>query len=75
MVIRSVTRAGIERDNTRVTGGDLSVIGTSTDIADMRGNTGVTLGETETGTREETEDVTLRGPDGVLSGCGDMAPT
>ena len=75
MVIGSVKGAGIKRDDTRVTGGDLSVIGTSTDIDDVRGDTGATLGETETGTREETRDVTLQGHDGVLIGCGDMAPT
>ena len=33
-----------------VTDGDLSVIGTSTGIDDVRGDTGATLGETETGT-------------------------
>jgi len=32
------------------TDGDLSVIGTSTDIDDVRSDTGATLGETETGT-------------------------
>ena len=37
---------------------NLSVIGTSTDVDDMRGNTGATLGERETGTREETEGAT-----------------
>ena len=42
-----------------VTRCDLSVIGTSTDVDDIRGDTGATLGETETGTREETKDVTL----------------
>ena len=33
-----------------VTGGDPSVIGTSTDVDNMRGDTGATLGETRTGT-------------------------
>ena len=52
-----------------LTGGELSVIGTSTDVDDMRGDTDATLGETKTGTREETEDVTSRGPNGVLIRC------
>ena len=39
-------------------GGELSVIRTSTDVDDARDDTGVTQGETDTGTREETEDVT-----------------
>jgi len=33
-----------------ITGGDLSVIRTSTDVDDMRGDTGATLDETGTGT-------------------------
>ena len=33
-----------------VTGSDLSVMGTSTDIDDIRGDTGDTLGKTGTGT-------------------------
>ena len=33
-----------------VTGGELSVIGTSTGIDDVRGDTGATLGEMENGT-------------------------
>jgi len=44
-------------------------MGTSTDIDDIRGNTGDTLGKTDTGTRDETEDVTSRGPDRVLIRC------
>src|SRR5882724_5814761 len=58
-----------------VTRSDLSVMGTSTDIDDVRGNTGDTLGKTEIGTRDETKDATLRGPDGVLIGCEGTAPT
>jgi len=58
-----------------VTGGDLSVIETSTDIDDMRGDTGATLGEMKTGTQEENEDATLRGPDGVLIRCEGAALT
>jgi len=50
MMIRSVTGAGIERDDTRGTQGDA-----------------------EMGTGEEIEDVTSRGPDGVLVGCKDTA--
>ena len=50
MAIRSVTGASIKRDDTRVARGNLSVIGTSTDIDNVRGDTGATLGETETGT-------------------------
>ena len=56
MVFSGVDEAG--RDNGHggdITGGNLSVIGTSTDVDDVSGNTGATLGETETGTREETE--------------------
>jgi len=56
-------------------GGELSVIGTSTDVDDVRDNTGATQGETDTGTREETEDATSQGPDGVLIGCEGVAPT
>jgi len=33
-----------------ITGGNLSVIGTSTNVDDVRGDTSATLGETETGT-------------------------
>ena len=58
-----------------VNGGNLSVIGTSTDIDNVRGDTGATLGETENGTQEETEDATLRGTDGVLIGCEGAALT
>jgi len=64
-----------------VTGSDLSVMGTGTDVDDIRGDTGDTLGktgtlgETETGTRDETEDATSRRPDGVLIGCEGAAPT
>ena len=54
-----------------VTGGDLSVMGTSTDVDDIRGDTGDTLGKTGTGTQDETKDVTSPGPDGVLIGCED----
>ena len=42
-----------------VTRGELSIIGTSTDRDDVRGYTGATQGETETGTQTETEDATL----------------
>ena len=41
-----------------LTGGKLSVIGTSTDVDDMRGDTGATLGEMKTGIQAETEDAT-----------------
>ena len=41
-----------------VTGGNLSVIGTSTDIEDVRRDTGATIGEMENGTQEEIEDMT-----------------
>jgi len=58
-----------------VTGSNLSVIGTSTDVDNIRGNTGDTLGKTETGTQDKTEDATSQGPDGVLIGCEGMAPT
>jgi len=58
-----------------VTGGDLSVIGTSTDVDNIRGNTGDTLGKTETGTRDETEDVTSQGPNRVFIRCEGAAPT
>ena len=64
-----------------VTGCNLSVMGTNTDIDDVRGGTGDTLvktgmlGKAETGTRDETEDVTSRRPDGVLIGCKGVAPT
>ena len=58
-----------------VTGSDLSVRGTSTDIDDVRGDTGDTLGKTVTGTQDETEDATSCGPDGVLIGCEGVAPT
>jgi len=58
-----------------VTGGDLSVIGTSTDIDDVRGDTGDTLGKTETGTQNKTEDATSHGPNGVLIRCEGVAPT
>jgi len=33
---------------------------TSTDVGDVRDDTGATLEETETGTRDETEDATFR---------------
>ena len=58
-----------------VTGGNLSVMGTSTDVDDIRGDTGATLDDRETGTRDETEDATLRGTDGVLIGCEGTALT
>ena len=58
-----------------VTRSDLSVMGTSTDVDDSRGDTGDTLGKTETGTRDETKDATLCGPDRVLIGCEGVAPT
>ena len=58
-----------------VTGSNLSVIGTSTDVDNVRGDIGDTLGKTETGTRDETKDATSRGPDGVLIGCEGAAPT
>ena len=58
-----------------VTGSDLSVIGTSTDIDDVRGSTGDTLEKTETGTQDETKDATSRGPDRVLIGCEDETST
>ena len=58
-----------------VTGSDLSVRGTSTDVDDIRGDTGDTLGKTATGTRDETEDATLRGPNGVLIRCKDKTST
>ena len=61
--------------NGEVTRHDLSVMGTSTDVDDVRGDTGDTLGKTETGTQDETEDATLRGPDGVLIGCEGVALT
>jgi len=38
-----------------ITGGKLSVIRTSTDVDDVRGNTGATLVEMETGTQEEAK--------------------
>ena len=41
-----------------VTRGAMLVIGTSTDIDDVRGDTGATLGDIENGTWEETEDAT-----------------
>ena len=41
-----------------VTRSYLSVMGTSTDIDDIRGDTGDTLGKTEIGTRDEIEDAT-----------------
>ena len=50
-------------------------MGTSTDVDDIRGDTGDTLGKTETVTRDETEVVTLQGTDGVLIGCKGMAST
>ena len=58
-----------------VTGGDLSVTGTSTDVYNVRDDTGDTLGKTAIGTRDETEDATPRGPDGVLIGCESTALT
>jgi len=36
----------------------MSVIGTSTDIEDVRRDTGATIGEMENGTQEEIEDMT-----------------
>ena len=36
----------------------MSVIETSTDVDDVRGDTGATLGEMENGTQEETKDAT-----------------
>jgi len=39
------------------------------------GVTVVTLGEIEAGTQEETEDVTLQGPDRVLIRCKGVALT
>ena len=42
--------SGVNGHKGDITGGNLSVIGTSTDIDDVRGNTGDTLGEMETGT-------------------------
>jgi len=39
---------------------------TSTDIDDVRDDTGDTLGKTGNWNRDETEDATLRGPDGVF---------
>src|SRR5882724_10373649 len=71
--------SGVEEESVsnghRGDGGELSVIGTSTDIDDMRDNTGDTQGETETGTREETKDATSQGPDRVLIGCEGAALT
>ena len=58
-----------------VTRGDLSVMGTSTDVDDIGGDTGAILDDRQTGTRDETEDATLRGTDGVLIGCEGTAPT
>jgi len=58
-----------------VTGGDLSVIGTSTDVDDVRDDSGDTLGKTEIGTRDKTEDATSQGPNGVLIGCEDETST
>ena len=58
-----------------VTRGALSVMGTSTDVDNIRGNTGATLDDRKTGTRDETEDATLRGTDGVLIRCEGTAPT
>jgi len=76
VVFSGVDEAG--RDNGHkgdVTGGDLSVIWTSTKVDDMRGDTGATLGETKTRTQEETKDVTSQGPDRVLIGCKGTALT
>jgi len=68
----------VGRDNGHgedITGGSPSVIGTSTDVSDVRGNTGATQGESKTEPWEKVEDVTLRGLDGVLIRCKDMAST
>jgi len=54
---------------------NLSVMGTSTDVDDVRCDIGDTLGKTEIGTQDETKDATLRGPNGVLIGCDRTAPT
>ena len=56
-----------------VTGSYLSVMGTSTNVDDIRCNTDDTLDDRETGTRDETEDVTSRGTDRVLIGCSPNA--
>ena len=57
------------------TGSNLSVMGTRTDVDDVRCDTGDTLDDREAGTRDETEDATSQGTDGVLIGCEGMAPT
>src|SRR5882724_8633533 len=44
-----------------VTGGDLSLTGTSTDVYNVRDDTGDILGKTAIGTRDETKDATPRG--------------
>ena len=76
MVFSGVEEAGRDNGNGGyVTGGDLSVIGTSTDVDDMSSDTNATLGETETGTQEETRDASLQGPDRVLIRCEGVAPT
>ena len=53
----------------------ITTIRTSTDVDDARDDTGATQGETDTGTQEETEDATLRGPNGVLIRCEGTALT
>ena len=58
-----------------VTRSGWSVIETSTDVDNVRDNTGATLEETETGTVDEMGDVTLRKPDRELIGCKDTALT
>ena len=67
--------AGTVQDIGDVTGGAMSVIGTSTDVDDGRRDTGATIGEVENGTQKETEDVTLQGTDRVLISCEGAALT
>ena len=58
-----------------ITGNDPMRIRYVTGAGIERDNTRGTRGNTDTGTGEEVEDVTLRGPDGVLVGCEDTALT
>ena len=64
-----------------VTRSDLSVMGTNTDVDNIRGDTGDTLGKTgtlgkaETGTQDETEDATSCGPNRMLTRCEDKTST
>src|SRR5882724_7376594 len=58
-----------------ITKGESSVMESSTSTGMDEGITVVTLGEIGAGTREETEDETSHGPDGVLIGCEAAAPT